>query len=166
MKRLFVLALCFVLTLCIVSCNQQNADPAVSQAERFNLASGYDMEGEKGSWVLITDHFRLKLPEDLEQYELQVDQPDYDTLEFSYWYPTSEYRGESVPLFTLTASENGEDLAGWTVVGEDERHRYAVAFAEDGEPAAAQAERYAELQEFFRGMDPEGGQGGLIEIME
>ena len=162
MKKLIVLAICVVVVLSIVSCNTQSADPAISTAERYNLASGYDMEGEKGSWVLVTDHFRLPLPADLEQYELQVDQPEYETLEFSYWYPTSDVRGESIPLFTLTAYELGDDsykeLNG-TEVGQDNRWRYIVVYAAEDGSDSPRAERFHELQEYFEGMD-----AGLIEI--
>lgn len=166
MKRICLLAVCVVLALSIVSCNSQSQDPAVSPAQRFNIASGYDLEGERGSWVLVTDSFRLVLPDDLEQYELQVDQPDYDTLEFSYWYHTDVHGGESLPLFTLTAYEPGngspQDEDGWIEAGTDGQRRFAVRFAAEDGAGSPQEERYRELQTYFRGMLPEaGGEGAL-----
>lgn len=166
MKKLILLAVAVVLALSIVSCNNQSADPAVSPAERYNLAAGYDMEGDKGSWVLVTDHFRLRLPPDLAQYELQVDQPAYETLEFSWWHPTSDVRGESVPLFTLTAYELRDEeyrgLEDWVEVGQDRQHRYVVSYAAaDGEQ---DAERLHEFRTFFDGMRSGAGHTDLIEI--
>lgn len=166
MKRLVVLVICVVIALSIVSCNTQSADPAVSPAERFNISSGYDMEGERGSWILVTDYFRLRLPEDLEQYELAVEQPEYESLDFSYWYPTGEYRGESLPLFRLTGYELGDnsyqELEGYVEAGQDSRHRYIVTFADEDGEGSPKAERYRELKEFFQDLRPEAGDANFI----
>lgn len=167
LKKWIILALCAVIALGIISCNSAGSDPAISSAEKFNLAENYDMEGPEGAKVLTTDHFRLQLPGDLEQYELGVDQPQYTELEFYYWPSLRD--GLESTLFTLYAFDESDssykDLDNYVEVGTGESKRYIAVFGSDDAVQGTKHEtRFAELLEFFQDLRPDSGDSDFISF--
>lgn len=167
MRKWIVLALCVVMALAIVSCNSSASDPAVKDGT-FNIAENYDMEGPEGQKVLFSDHFRMKIPADLDVYELGVDQPEYSQLVF--YYVPAKLDGYEGTLFTLKAydmdDESYKELENYVEAGTGENKRYIVSYPPEQTYGAEHAKRYHDFAEFFKGLDPASGEEDFITFTQ
>lgn len=168
LKKWILLAVCAVIALSIISCNSNADDPAVTTTERFNIASGYDMETEDGSMTLKTDYFRLALPEGIGQYELGAVQPEYEELVFTYW--PAENDGLEADLFSIRAYERNDgrykDLENYIEAGEAGGRRIIITFRESADiDGTKHADRYRELQTYFKNLEI-SAQDGVIVMQE
>lgn len=168
MKKWILLAFCAVIALSIISCNSTANDPAVTTTERFNIASGYDMDTGSGIRMLKTDYFRLMLPEDLGQYELGAAQPAYEELVFTYW-PAENDKLEA-DLFSVKGyelnDERYKELENYIDAGQAGGRRIIIEFRDSSDIQGSKHEkRYNELKAFFEGLEV-SAQDGVIIMQE
>lgn len=119
------------------------------------------MEGPEGEKVLYSEHFRMKIPADLEEYELGVDQPEYSELEF--YYVPAKLDGYDGTLFTLKAYDIDDDSYkelenDYVEVGTGEKKRYIVYYPLEETYGAEHSKRYHDFAEFFEGLKPDSGE--------